>query len=470
MHQAVILIFFAGSLALVYNLTALLAYLACDIKVKRFALFVSKPCITLPMRRIPIDIGFIPWGSCYVTCDNEAFGRLPLRTRLLVLFSPPLMLLVTAILLLPHDVALRHFVNGFAELIRGGLAPYERGVPLIRAFFSSTDKSMFVGYGIFAAKYAAMDMFPLYDTRGNRILAEVLGLKPDSVITLHALEVFLFIPLAVSWFCAFARYAQINPFLLAAMVALPYAGGYVWTRVTRKQPQATVAVTEVSKGAFSSFTLAADAFRAAFEATVLSSNRASHREAIVIAREALENAPAGDINARKAYEDAVARFNGRSDFDHYTEAELDAHTSALDKLTAAFEGLLVAYAGNSCDDNSTDEVFTSACKTYTCAAIAYSKAAACATSDAKEMRIQVGKAKLDGNERETLTAGPANADAMGRVSRDKSRDAEAERKYSALLCKADTAGARAKAAVARAKVAEEAFTTAARKFWVKPRG
>jgi hypothetical protein len=226
----------------------------------------------------------------------------------------------------------------------------------------------------------------------------------------------------------------------------------------------------LSKVALYSFKTAVDAYRAAFDATALLSTRASHREAIIIAHQAREEAPAGDANARKAYEDAIIGFTDSADFERYTETDLDAHTSALDKLTAAFETLLVAYSGFADVDNSADEAFTFACKSYTSAANAYSKAAFCATSDAMDIKIQASKARLDGNEREIFTAETASPDSMGKVSGGKARDTEAGRKYTALLNKANAAEAKAKAALAKAKVAVEAFTTAAGQHRVKPSG
>lgn len=327
MQQAAILICFVGSLGVVFDLTTLITFLACGIKVQRFVIFTSKPCVTLQTKRFPIDIGFIPWGGGHVAMDNEAFGKLPLRIRLLALTTAPLMLLVIASFCLSIIPALRHFLMGFPEFVRGGLAPYERGAPLIREFFRLTNESIFVGYGICAAKLAVFNLIPFTATRGGRLLTQVLGLKLDNVLKLHSIGTLVLLPLLVAWFAALARYAQINPFLLAAIVALPYAAGYVWTRATRRQLPVTAPASDSANAAFLSFKAAADAYHAAFDATALSATRASHREAIIIARQALVGARPGDSGARKAYDNAIACFTDQRDYEHYTEAELDAHTA-----------------------------------------------------------------------------------------------------------------------------------------------
>jgi len=120
--------------------------------------------------------------------DKDAFRKLPLRTRLLALSTAPLMLLVIASSCLSIDLALRQFLTGFAEFVHGGLAPYERGVPLIREFFRSTNGSLFVGYGIFAAKLAVINLIPIYATRVSAVTQNQPGAVTSKPATFEGLS------------------------------------------------------------------------------------------------------------------------------------------------------------------------------------------------------------------------------------------------------------------------------------------
>lgn len=99
-------------------------------------------------------------------------------------------------------------------------------------------------------------------------------------------------------------------------------------------------------------------------------------------------------------------------------------------------------------------------KSYTSAAIAYSKAAFCAATDARDIPSKEGK----------VTVGDAKMDSTGRGHAGKATRTEAETIHTALLNKASAAGAKAKAALAKAKIAEEAFATAAAQGSVNSRG
>ncbi len=228
---------------------------------------------------------------------------------------------------------------------------------------------------------------------------------------------------------------------------------------TPKSDAVTVAVREA-------FSAALDADTDAYRAIDAYTNRANHRYDILRAARALHEAPLAAADdfytlaaAADAYDDAVAAYTDRADFDAYTEAYLDAHTAAFDIYTTAFDTLTAAFAAlNPADDLYTlAAAYKSCCNLYTFAATAYSKAAECAMITALEGNIQAAKDDFEVHLLENRAAN-ASADnavaAKAKAAAFKVKAAEDASKAKQLEQKARSAETKAEVFLSKAKSAE----------------
>lgn len=192
---------------------------------------------------------------------------------------------------------------------------------------------------------------------------------------------------------------------------------------------------------------------------------ANHRYA---ARSALYCAPLGST-ADDAY--AAAPYKD-SDFAKYTEAELDAHTAAINSLTLAFDALNAVFDAVTFTEKknlyaTAVSYFKLNCDRYTFACAAYSHAASIAALDASEGNV---KAVRDEWQVILLDASAANASEVNAVAaKTKAADARAKAgavaaKSKALEHKAGAAEAKAKVIQAKAEAAEAKATAIARKI------
>ena len=206
-QEIVILILFFAVQAFIYNCSTVLACLVCRLPIERVGIFFGKPIFTIQTKYFPISIGFIPTGG-YVKHDVVKFSECSFLNRMTVILSGPLIALLSAFILLGDVSASRQLINGFSEIFRGGIAPYEQGVLLIRAFFRVADHSLFLAYGIFVSKLTALSLLPLSGFVGGRILGEVAGpqRKFRYPNLLSALNAFVIFPLVVCWGLALISY------------------------------------------------------------------------------------------------------------------------------------------------------------------------------------------------------------------------------------------------------------------------
>lgn len=207
MHNLVLLGILVAIQALIYNLASAISCLICNLKIQRFTLFFGKPLVTFQTRLFPVTIGCLPSGG-YVSYDQDDFCKRPLLVRLLITLSGPLVTLLTACLLLGFTDAVHQFITGFPEIFRGAFSPFDRGVPLIREFFRVADESVFIAYGILAAKFTALNLLPFPSLVGGRIVREIVGRErefrfPDF---LSAIVSFVILPLLLSWAIALISY------------------------------------------------------------------------------------------------------------------------------------------------------------------------------------------------------------------------------------------------------------------------
>lgn len=223
--------------------------------------------------------------------------------------------------------------------------------------------------------------------------------------------------------------------------------------------------------ALDAFISATDAYGVALEATMAYSLRANHRYLISEAKDVLNDAPRDDPCAAREYEEAVSSFTDSADFAPYTEAELDAHTSAIDTLTSAFDNVTAIFAAFSPNDNArgaSAALYEATCHTFTISATAYSQGAGRALTDALNEQLQAAADRLRSCKLDYECTRPhvttavkiMAADYEARVAKHAAKTAALEQlKQRASVAKTKAEVFLAKAEAAQAK-AEEALETA----------
>ena len=192
------------------------------------------------------------------------------------------------------------------------------------------------------------------------------------------------------------------------------------------------------------FWAASDAYDTALDAIESYTARANHRYEISIA----------------PHDEAVSIYTDPADFEPYTEAYLDAHATAIDTLTEAFDNLTSVSAAYPLSA----KLYKAYCAAYAFAASAYSNAVHCAKITALEGSIQAAKDELtlmelnaraaNSNESNPVTA-KAKADAFKAKAVEHAAKAElfeekvrlAEKRSEEVLAKAKFAEARAEKAL-----------------------
>jgi hypothetical protein len=139
---------------------------------------------------------------------------------------------------------------------------------------------------------------------------------------------------------------------------------------------------------------------AAFLAIETYTWRANHRLAIHAAASRLHEAPPDDPLAVDAYDKAIAAYTDPADFAPYTEAELDAHTAAMENLSAAFDNQTAAFAVLIAAYKPTEDLYALSAALYKAssdyymfAVTAYGNAACCAKITASGGNLQAAKDK-----------------------------------------------------------------------------
>jgi hypothetical protein len=204
------------------------------------------------------------------------------------------------------------------------------------------------------------------------------------------------------------------------------------------------------------FLAASDAFDSAFDILapygILASNRYEIKRSL-----------RGEI-AAGTYEELVAASTDPADFEPYTEAYLDAHTAAMNSLTAAFDNLGIAFAEDSCDARLRTSaaspyapLYKACCRVYTLAAEMYYRAAFCATSSALDESLQAAKDEAGVMLLEFRAKNPAEGDPRATIATAnamKAKTTERALKAKALEDKGRIAGAKADSLLAKARSAE----------------
>jgi membrane-associated protease RseP (regulator of RpoE activity) len=200
---------FVAICTLVYNLGTVGVCIAYGIRLEKVALFYGAPVFSFQTRLCSFVVGYIPTGGS-VSFDMNEFAKRSLRTRWIVVLAGPLAVFLSAAICLGVDGAVAHFFYAYHQLFRGTAAPLSYGRELVAAFFSETARSIFVGYGILAAKLAALNMLPVPPMAGGRLLTELTEKRGTGKLAeyITCLFAICFLPVIVCWFVALVSFLR----------------------------------------------------------------------------------------------------------------------------------------------------------------------------------------------------------------------------------------------------------------------
>lgn len=209
--------FFILFLFIFFGLTTIFhllgGYLACmyyKIKVDKIQLFYGSTIFDFTLGNLKIDLGWIPTGGSinYYDYEKDVLSRSKL-TRIVILLSMPLTIILIAALILGPLVALDEVYKGFFQIMEGFLSPFERGKLYISYFFLDTlPESMFIAFAIFATKFAAINLFPFPSSSGGNILVE-LFLKKTSIqkrVAIMNVGMIIFLAVFIVWLISFISF------------------------------------------------------------------------------------------------------------------------------------------------------------------------------------------------------------------------------------------------------------------------
>lgn len=176
-----LLILFGTIIAVVFNVGTVAACLMAGVKFQRVAVFFGKPVFTFQTRFGPVCIGYIPLGG-YVTLDMDLFPKKPLSIRCFVTLAGPFAVFISSLICLGFPHTATSFMSTFPQLMEGALSPWSYGKGLIAVFLANAQASPIAGYGILAAKSAALHLLPSPAMAGGRLLVELTEKRDASLL------------------------------------------------------------------------------------------------------------------------------------------------------------------------------------------------------------------------------------------------------------------------------------------------
>jgi membrane-associated protease RseP (regulator of RpoE activity) len=200
------LIGFSAVATFIHLLGHTIAARLVGLKIEKFTLFFI-PVLKFQTPLFPVEIGILPLGGSVKLPDS--FEKLSLPLKWLLTISGPLLLAISAVIVLPFDKAVAAFVSGFGQIIYGAISPVTYGAPLFQKFFAQDlATSVFTAYGIFAMKVTANNLLPLVTLNGGQLITAMIPNFSDSKWGRRLGGVSMLITLAIfiSWGIAFAVY------------------------------------------------------------------------------------------------------------------------------------------------------------------------------------------------------------------------------------------------------------------------
>jgi len=198
-----LLLFFCIVFVIVHSAGTLIACALTGVKVEKIVLFYGKPVFTFQTRFCPIWVGYIPAGG-YISPDMQSFTNRSPLVKGFVALAGLLTISLSAIVCLNIGHAVNSCITTYPQLVKGTLAPVSFASSLFTSFFAKARLSLSIGYGIFAAKYLAIAMFPLPGgIAWQGLMRLVKKQNVDRFLTVYSLFTTLVIlPILICWVIA----------------------------------------------------------------------------------------------------------------------------------------------------------------------------------------------------------------------------------------------------------------------------
>jgi len=180
-----LLILFCTIVTVVSNAGTVAACLMVGVKIKKITVFTGKPVFTFQTGIGELCIGYVPMGG-FVQLDMEVFPAKPLSSRCMVTLSGPLTVFLSSLICVGLRDASSNFASTFPQCVEFVISPWPQGKEFFQVFLGKAQGSPILGYGVFAAKVAALNLLPVPPLAGGRILIE-LTKKRDSGFLANAL-------------------------------------------------------------------------------------------------------------------------------------------------------------------------------------------------------------------------------------------------------------------------------------------
>ena len=190
--------------SLVHWTATVLVCIVAGIKVKEAKIFFGKTLHTFSIGDVPMAIGCIPTGA-FVMPDLAQEATRPRYLRAAMRWSGVVAVFGSAILALGWVKAIAAFGSALPQLVQGVISPLAFGRESINSFLVSAERSPFLGYGILAAKFAALNALPLIGkSTAHLFLERFLRKTEDEVVHMWiTLSSFVMMTLLFTWGTAF---------------------------------------------------------------------------------------------------------------------------------------------------------------------------------------------------------------------------------------------------------------------------
>ncbi len=167
----IILIIFVSTLF--HLLGNLITCYIFKIKVESVHLFFGKPIFQFQIGKLKFEFGYIPTGG-NIKYDFEDFLTRNLVTRLLIVISGPLFVLISAVVILNLNTALAELFKGFEQIIIGFISPINVGTKLIHSFNEyNSNNTLIFSYALLSTKIAAFNLLPIPPSSGGQFIIEL---------------------------------------------------------------------------------------------------------------------------------------------------------------------------------------------------------------------------------------------------------------------------------------------------------
>lgn len=194
----------------VHLLGSIIACLLSGIKIESVQLFYGKTIFNFQTRVLNFEIGYLPTGGS-VKYDVEDFNSRKLITRLLIVISGPIFVMLGAALILTIQTSLYEFLKGFEQIIVGFISPIDEGAKLINSFMEYASNNLFINaVALLSTKIAAFNLLSIPSLNGGQFIIEIFHIKNIKPrVALFSIGIFMSLTLIVVWLFSFVYWLML---------------------------------------------------------------------------------------------------------------------------------------------------------------------------------------------------------------------------------------------------------------------